>query len=516
MKHTLTASIVALALLAPLVGAASLGEAQTSERYIVAFEGDPGLRAGDTYQGERVVDFIDGLNFVVVEVEDRTPFHARANLDASVRYVVDDVSDHTLLFTPNDFFYGHAAHWGSKRIGGAAAWDVTLGSTAVKVAMVDSGLNKNHEEWAGQSRVLQGYDFRNGDNDPEDTSGCNYHGSHTTGTAGATINNGKGIAGMSQHTILPLKIFAGGFFGCGTTTTAIINALKYGGDQGAHVSSNSWGGGAADSSINDAIVYAHNKGTIHVAAAGNSGPCTDCVGEPWRSNPSITIVVSSLTDGDIFSDFSSQGPQVDIIAPGDYIASSTSGTADYHAMSGTSMAAPHVAGAVALYLAVNAGSSYSQVTNALQGTAENLGFSSDRQGWGLVRADALVAGGGGGTDPVYACSDGLDNDGDGATDYPNDPGCDSTTDNDETDPATGGITLSASGYTVKGVQHADLAWGGASSASVDVYRNGAVITTTANDGAHTDNIGSKGSGSYTYKVCEAGTSTCSGDVVVTF
>jgi PKD repeat protein len=80
----------------------------------------------------------------------------------------------------------------------------------------------------------------------------------------------------------------------------------------------------------------------------------------------------------------------------------------------------------------------------------------------------------------------------------------------------GGITLAASGRKVRGVQHADLTWSGAASTSVDVLRNGAIVATTANDGAHTDNIGNKGGGSYTYQVCEAGTSTCSNVVTVTF
>lgn len=80
----------------------------------------------------------------------------------------------------------------------------------------------------------------------------------------------------------------------------------------------------------------------------------------------------------------------------------------------------------------------------------------------------------------------------------------------------GGISLSTTGYKVRGLQKADLTWSGATSTNVDVYRNGAVITTTANDGAHTDNIDQRGSGSYTYQVCEAGTSTCSNSSTVTF
>jgi hypothetical protein len=87
-----------------------------------------------------------------------------------------------------------------------------------------------------------------------------------------------------------------------------------------------------------------------------------------------------------------------------------------------------------------------------------------------------------------------------------------------TDPLSDGtpISLTARGYKVKGVQHADLPWSGASTTSVDVFRNGAKVATTANDGTHTDNIGVKGGGSYTYKLCDAGTTTCSDTITVTF
>ena len=81
---------------------------------------------------------------------------------------------------------------------------------------------------------------------------------------------------------------------------------------------------------------------------------------------------------------------------------------------------------------------------------------------------------------------------------------------------TENFSLSAIGYKVKGLQKADLTWSGATSTNVDVYRNNSVIATIANSGSYTDNIDARGGGSYTYKVCEAGTSTCSNDVVVSF
>jgi hypothetical protein len=80
----------------------------------------------------------------------------------------------------------------------------------------------------------------------------------------------------------------------------------------------------------------------------------------------------------------------------------------------------------------------------------------------------------------------------------------------------GGFALSAVSFKQQGLQKADLTWSGATSTNVDIYRNGVVITTTANDGAHRDNINNRGGGSYIYRVCEAGTSTCSNEATVTF
>lgn len=80
----------------------------------------------------------------------------------------------------------------------------------------------------------------------------------------------------------------------------------------------------------------------------------------------------------------------------------------------------------------------------------------------------------------------------------------------------GGITLTATRYKVKGRQYADLAWSGATSTNVDIFRDGVKIATVANSGSYTDNIGKVGGGSYTYQVCEAGTSTCSNTATVTF
>jgi serine protease len=83
-------------------------------------------------------------------------------------------------------------------------------------------------------------------------------------------------------------------------------------------------------------------------------------------------------------------------------------------------------------------------------------------------------------------------------------------------PPTSGIVLSARGFKVRGLQRVDLTWLGATSSQINLYRDGSFILTTTNDGAQTDLLNTKGSGTYTYQACEAGTSTCSSPVVVVF
>ncbi len=98
----------------------------------------------------------------------------------------------------------------------------------------------------------------------------------------------------------------------------------------------------------------------------------------------------------------------------------------------------------------------------------------------------------------------------------NDGATDSVSQTVSVSDSSASLSLNGYGYKVKGRHHVDLTWSGASSASVDIYRNGSVVATTANDGAYTDAMNNKGWGNYTYKVCEAGTSTCSAEVAVNF
>jgi PKD repeat protein len=230
------------------------------------------------------------------------------------------------------------------------------------------------------------------------------------------------------------------------------------------------------------------------------------------------------------------------------------------------MATPHVSGVAALVWSNVPLKTNAELRAALQATAEDLGPAGkdNAYGYGLVRADAALKYLGGGTIPEntpptakfsYGCTElrctfkDESTDSDGSVAYwdwqfgdnetassPSPTHVYSTagtytvkltvTDNraatnsveqQVTVSGTGaGISLSARGYKVKGVKTVDLTWGGASTQNVDIHRNGVLLTSTPNDGAYTDRILLKGGGTYTYKVCDEGTTRCSIEVAVVF
>ncbi len=246
------------------------------------------------------------------------------------------------------------------------AWDTQTG-TDVVVAVIDTGLDYNHEDivgnvWTNPGEIpnngidddnngyiddVRGWDFVNGDNDPFDD---NDHGTHVSGTIAAVGNNGIGVAGVNWSArIMPLKFLSAR--GSGTTADA-ISALDYAVMMGARISNNSWGGGAFSQALYDSIAAAQTAGHLFVAAAGNDGVDTDVTPSYPASYDLDNIVsVAATDDNDALATFSNFGAvTVDLGAPGVSILSTTPANT-YSSFSGTSMATPHVAGTAALILA---------------------------------------------------------------------------------------------------------------------------------------------------------------------
>lgn len=311
------------------------------------------------------------------------------------------------------------------------AWKIAnpspLDAKSMTVAVIDTGVDYTHEDllpnmWRnpgetgadekGQNKEsngidddnngyiddVVGWDFVANDNKPYDLAvepvdllkggGNPGHGTHCAGNVAAAANNGKGVAGVAPNA----KIMALRFIsekGAGTTADA-IKAIKYAVDNGALITSNSWGSEGEDpndkesnQALRDAIQYAEDKGTLFIAAAGNGhrGVGYNNDSDPNPAYPSSythesIISVAAIDAQNQMGAFSNWGPRsVDLGAPGVKVFSTTVGgqysdkVIDIMGITaywdGTSMATPHVAGAAALYWSAHPEKTWQQVKAAI-------------------------------------------------------------------------------------------------------------------------------------------------------
>ncbi len=268
------------------------------------------------------------------------------------------------------------------------AWEVTQGSKDVLVAVIDTGVDYNHEDlseniWTNAKEIpddkidddengciddIHGCDFVNKDGDPMDDHG---HGTHVSGTIGALGHNQLGVIGVSPHvSIMGVKFLDA--FGSGTLADAVL-AIDYAIVMNARVLNNSWGGGGFTQSLSDVILRAHDKNILFVAAAGNDSQNND-VNPHYPSNydhPNV-ISVAATTNQDTIAQFSNFGYRtVHISAPGNKILSASPNN-QYQVMSGTSMAAPHVSGTAALLLAMEPNLTPLDIRKRLVDTSDDI------------------------------------------------------------------------------------------------------------------------------------------------
>lgn len=264
-------------------------------------------------------------------------------------------------FNPNDSLY--AQQYGPQKIGCPTAWNNTLGASTITIAFIDTGIDTGHVEFSGRLKILTGCNVVSGGSDPTDTDG---HGTHVAGIAAAATNNGTGIAGICQATIMPIKVFAGGQ---GGTIAEVAQAYTLAANNGADVINASLGGADPSQQEQDAVTYAISHGSIFVAAAGNNGVGSS---EYPAGYPGV-ISVGASDANDAETSYTNYGPTVAVAAPGDKIVS-TWINEQYATDSGTSMAAPHVSGALALLKSyAPAGMDPSAIKDALLSTTDPIG-----------------------------------------------------------------------------------------------------------------------------------------------
>jgi subtilisin family serine protease len=306
-----------------------------------------------------------------------------------------------------------------KDIGVKKAWRAGKGDPEMVVAVIDTGVDYTHEDlvdnlWRNPGEIpnnnidddnngfvddVIGWDFVSNDNKPYDLKGQIFnggnpgHGTHCAGNVAARGDNGKGIAGVAPNVkIMVLRFISDK--GQGTTADAIAS-IRYAVDNGAMITSNSWGSEDEDpndsegnQALRDAIQYAQDQGTLFVAAAGNGhqgqGYDNDSDSRPAypASYPHESIIsVAALDVNDNLGSFSNWGRNtVDLGAPGVKVYSTVVGNG-YTDMvlpimeiswDGTSMATPHVAGAAALYWSANPNATWRDVKDALISSAKPI------------------------------------------------------------------------------------------------------------------------------------------------
>ena len=399
----------------PLAPSAS-GELYAPDRILVRFK--PGVSAATIAalhraQGAVAIREIPQIRVQVLRVpSNRIPeVFAAYSRNPNVLYAEPDYIAHA-LGDPNDEYF--PKQWGLDNDGQAykdsqsgmvdadvdapEAWDITIGSSAFIIAILDTGIDQNHPDLDGK---LAGNKNFTDSSTVDDLYG---HGTHVAGIAAAETNNTEGVAGVGYNSsLLNVKVLndqAVGYY------SWIANGIVWAADNGAKVINMSLGGTRKSSTLEDAVNYAWSKGVVLAAAAGNSG------------NPSPTypakyencIAVAATDSNDQKAGFSSYGSWVDVAAPGLDIFSTFPNhdyaigkSLDYDFGSGTSMSTPFVSGLAALVWATEYGNSNSAVRDRIEATCDAIPGTGEY--WIHGRINACKAVGGTACDEMPAVTD---------------------------------------------------------------------------------------------------------------
>jgi subtilisin family serine protease len=292
------------------------------------------------------------------------------------------------LYQPDDVIPddpNYPTEWHLPRISTPSAWSRTTGSSNVVIAILDTGVDPNHSDLG--AKLVGGWNFYNNNSDTSDVSG---HGTAVAGTAAASTNNSLGVASVAWGCrIMPIRISDPNGMG---SSTAMANGLTWAADRGARVANISYAA-TTSSTVSSAARYFKRKGGVVIVSAGNSGTFSTSA-----DNPDI-ITISGTTSTDDLASWSNRGNYIDLAAPGVSILTTNRG-GGFGSWSGTSFSAPLVAGAAALLLSANASLSPSQLEDALEQSADDLGDPGWDTNFGSGRlnvAEAINRVGGGGS-----------------------------------------------------------------------------------------------------------------------
>jgi subtilisin family serine protease len=351
---------------------------------------DLALTTEEVVSGEQVSNRVD-----IIEVSAETNVEAlMADLEQNPNVLAVDKNEKIeVTALPNDPYVVNGAAWQFQRIGADQTWDRVTNADPVVVAVIDTGVNVNHPDLAGNT--VAGYDFVTGQTNVVDLAG---HGTAVSGCIAAVTNNGvgtAGISGLANIKIAPYRT-GGEYSGDTQLDVAYICAaiLKAAERPEVKVINMSFGGYGTFSSLAVAVSEAVSAGKVVVASSGNEGESWNArVGQySYPASYDHVISVGAINKDNTRSSFSQYNDRVDLCAPGQSVLT-TSRSGGYEYASGTSFSSPIVAGACAVLLAADASLDAGAVETILKNTALDLGTagSDAYYGSGLIQLNQAVA-----------------------------------------------------------------------------------------------------------------------------
>ncbi len=343
-----------------------------------------------TRQGLRLAGQVKALGVLKIAVEPGREIETAASLRdrSDVLYAEPNYLVHALDTVPDDPYYSW--QWGLPRIEAPGGWDWlnTTGGANLVIAIVDTGIDLSHPDFACDDKLMAGWDFVNDDADPQDDD-WRGHGTHVAGIAGACSNNAIGVAGVAWAVqLMPVKVLDS--VGQGSYAD-LADGITYAVDHEADIVNLSLGGVADSQIMSEAVQYAVDNGRMVVAAAGNCaaggsgcGGGVNPIMYPAAYSDVLAVAATDSDDGHPY--FSEHHSYVDLSAPGVDIYSSTVGS--YGWLSGTSMSAPLVSGLAALVWSMDGELSADQAEELMEANADDVGATGkdDYFGYGRINA----------------------------------------------------------------------------------------------------------------------------------
>jgi thermitase len=297
---------------------------------------------------------------------------------------------------PNDAFFTSQWHHDASHLDSCEAWDIHSGTSAVTVGICDTGIETTHPDFQLHRQLGYNAVDRLWENQGGSITAVHWHGTGTTGCAAANGNNATGVAGVGwnlSHRMMRVSNSSSGSASLSVLTHAALTSVQAG-DRVANVSYS----GVNSSSVRSTATQIKNLGGLLTWSAGNDGSTLN-----WGDRDSDdVIVVGATTQADGLASFSARGASVDLVAPGDSVATTYTG-ASYAYVSGTSFSAPMTAGLIGLIWSYNPSLTPDEVEDILKASCDDLGSAGIDNLYGYGRINALgallLAGGGGGNTP---------------------------------------------------------------------------------------------------------------------